>query len=99
MSFQEVGRFARDVQNNQPLLDQLASGELGLDGMVETARNMGYSFTAEEAKSFAKSQQQETLSETDLERVAGGKSDGDVSEGSYIVVQPVVVTVALLVLP
>lgn len=78
MSASEAERFANDLKSNQGLLDELkkSAGGLGLSGVVEFAKQKGYSIDVNDAKSYIETKAHKELTDEQLDRIAGGKGGG-----------------------
>lgn len=75
MSMSELERFVADLHSGSNLFSEVSEGLVGLDALVEKARERGYDFTADEAKQYVRDQHPEEtagLSDADLDAVAGG---------------------------
>lgn len=75
MSKAEIERFNADMKKNGELLKEVAEGVVSLDDLVAKAKARGYDFTVAEAKEFIQ-EAHGTLTDGDLESIAGGGSAG-----------------------
>jgi len=73
MSQADIQRFVSDLKENQALLDEVKSGAIGLEAVVELAQARGYDITVDEAKAYIRDQANQELSDEQLDMVAGGK--------------------------
>ena len=71
MSVTEIGRFAKDIEENADLKEELKKAGVDEAAIVAFANGKGYDFTAEELKAATEKKKAE-LSEEELEKVAGG---------------------------
>lgn len=78
MSASEAERFANDLKTNTGLLDELkkSAAGLGLSGVVEFAKQKGYSIDVDDAKSYIELKAHKELTDEQLDRIAGGKGGG-----------------------
>jgi len=78
MSASEAERFAGDLKTQTGLLDELkkSAGGLGLSGIVEFAKQKGYSIDTDDAKSYIEKKAHKELTDEQLDRIAGGKGGG-----------------------
>ncbi|GLR45218.1 hypothetical protein GCM10007880_57350 [Mesorhizobium amorphae] len=69
----EVERFVDDMAKDNNLLETVRPNATGLAGVVSIAKNHGYSFTLDEAKSYIQSRSPRELTDKQLDAIAGGK--------------------------
>lgn len=89
MSKAEIDRFVNDVKSNRELLKELSDGVIGLGHFVDKAKQRGYRFTVEEAKSYIRARHGSKVTDESLEAVVGG---GSVSTNTNVATQAEAVT-------
>ena len=72
MSKSEVERFARAVRADKGLQEELKKAAVSNEAIVDFAKSKGYDVDLNEIVSFVEARKA-TLSEEDLDKVAGGK--------------------------
>lgn len=73
MSKTDIERFVADLKSSPDLLGEVQQNAGGLSSVVELAKNKGYDVTLDEAKSYIRDRAQQTLSDDQLDAIAGGK--------------------------
>ncbi len=72
MSQAEVERFATAVRTDKALQEELKKAAVSNEAIVDFARGKGYGISLQEVVAFVEARKA-TLSEEDLDKVAGGK--------------------------
>lgn len=90
MSQADIEKFVSDLKSNPDLLDQVRQGAGGLQSVVDLAKSKGYDVNLDEAKAYIHDQAGQTLSDDQLDAVAGGK--GHHHSTSVASIQSVVTT-------
>jgi predicted ribosomally synthesized peptide with nif11-like leader len=83
MSASEAERFVDDLKTSPDLLDELKKGTagLGLSGVVEFAKQKGYSMDVDDAKAYIETKARKELTDEQLDRIAGGKDRFYINSG------------------
>ncbi len=71
MSVEEVKRFAKDVKENESLLEEIKSAGTSVTDIAEFAKSKGYNFGADTLQSLVDEKKGE-LTEEELEKVSAG---------------------------
>ena len=81
MSASEAERFANDLKAKPDMLDELkkSAGGLGLAGVVQFAKSKGYSIDVGDVKSYIEAKANAELTDEQLERIAGGKGNPNIT--------------------
>ena len=87
MSQADVEKFVSDLQSDSGLLEEVRQSAGGLQSVVDLAKSKGYDVTLDEAKAYVQDQAKQTLSDDQLDAIAGGK--GHHSTTSTVQVQSV----------
>ncbi len=72
MSQSEVERFANAVRTDKELQDELKKAAVSNEAIVDFAKSKGYDISLQEVIAFVEARKA-TLSQEDLDKVAGGK--------------------------
>ncbi len=72
MSQSEVERFASAVRTDKALQDELKKAAVSNEAIVDFAKSKGYDISLQEVIAFVEARKA-TLSQEDLDKVAGGK--------------------------
>ncbi len=96
MSIAEVERFSRDLAANPGLQATLKPDAAGPASVVAAAKQHGYDFTVDEAKQYVRSHAERTLTDEELEAVAGGSKAGATTKAVKITVDVVKFAAMLL---
>jgi len=89
MSAADIERFVADLKENASLLDEAKAVPGGLAAMAGFAQSKGYDITVDEAKSYIADQANASLSDDQLDAVAGGKGHHNVATQTVEAVQVV----------
>ncbi|PTE06301.1 Nif11-like leader peptide family natural product precursor [Mesorhizobium helmanticense] len=95
MSQSEVERFVDDLAKDDSLLEKVKRNATGLAWIVAIAKNHGYNFTLDEAKSYIQSRSPHELTDKQLDAVVGGKHNSNVATSTKVVQTAVVATTAV----
>ena len=91
MSIAEAERFAKELETNKPLLNEVIKNASGVKSVVDVAKAHGYDVTVEEAKQYMESRSPKELTDEQLDAVAGGKG-GVISQASTVTITQTVQT-------
>jgi predicted ribosomally synthesized peptide with nif11-like leader len=97
MSASEAERFANDLKAKPDLLEDLkkSAAGLGLSGVVEFAKQKGYSIDVNDAKAYIEGKVHRELTDEQLSRIAGGKSGGVTTTSTNVATTIEAVTVGV----
>jgi len=79
MSKAEIERFVSDLKSNPELLAKVQEGAAGVGSVVQIAKDSGYDISPDEAKEYIQEQAGKSLSDDQLDAVAGGKGGSSTS--------------------
>lgn len=72
MSKADIDRFVEDLKSNADLLEEVRAGAGGLASIVAIAKSKGYDITLDDAKEYIRSNASRSLSDDELDQIAGG---------------------------
>lgn len=73
MSKADIEKFVSDLKSNPDLLEEVKQSAGGLQSVVELAKGKGYDISLDEAKAYIQDKAGATLSDDQLDALAGGK--------------------------
>lgn len=79
MSREAIERFAKAVREDQGMQEELKTAATSNEALVEFAKSKGYDVNLDEIIAYI-NERKATLSEEDLDKVAGGKQHAHVSK-------------------
>ncbi len=94
MSQSEVERFASAVRADKGLQDELKKAAVSNQAIVDFAKSRGYDVDLNEIVSFVEARKA-TISEEDLDKVAGGKGKSHMQVNTHLSAETEVDTVAV----
>ena len=92
MSKAEIERFVADMKTNPDLLAEVRQSGGGLQSVVDLAKSNGYDVSLDEAKAYVQGEAGKTLSDDQLDAVAGGKGQPDITQANASLQAVVVLT-------
>lgn len=98
MSQSEVERFASAVREQKSLQDELKKAAVSNEAIVAFAKSKGYDVNLNEVVEFVESRKA-TLSDADLDKVAGGRKKGvaNIGTAAEVLAEAVAVSVTVAV--
>lgn len=98
MSQSEVERFATTVREDKTLQDELKKAAVSNEAIVAFAKSKGYDLNLNEVIQFVEARKA-TMSDADLDKVAGGKKKGiaNVGTAAEVLAEAVAVSVTVAV--
>lgn len=73
MSKADIERFIEDLKSNPDLMNEVQASPGNLSSVVELAKSKGYDVSLDEAQAYVRGQADQTLSDEQLDAIAGGK--------------------------
>ena len=79
MSQAEVDRFVEDLKGSEDLQAALMENAGSIDAVTAFASSKGYEISADEARSYIETKSGKELNDEELDSVAGGKTESNVT--------------------